>query len=188
LSPAWGGVVGPTVFVATWAVVGAARSGYSPVEDAISRLAETGTATRPVMTAGFVAYGVGLAAWAVALRSGSAGPAWIPAACCAGATLGVAAFPLRPDASGALHASFAVAGYAALAAVPLVASAGLGATGHTAAARASVAVGVVTAGLLAASAAGAPAHGLTQRAGLTLGDAWMVLSSAWLLRQGRRLR
>jgi hypothetical protein len=100
----------------------------------------------------------------------------------------VAAFPLRPDASGALHASFAVAGYAALAAVPLVASAGLGATGHPGAARASVVVGVVTAGLLAASAAGAPAHGLTQRAGLTLGDAWMVCSSAWLLRSGARRR
>jgi hypothetical protein len=189
-SPAWGGIVGPTVFVATWAALGATRSGYSPLEDAISRLAETGTATRPAMTAGFVVYGVGLAGWAAALRSGLGGPAWIPAAGVAATTFGVAAFPLRPNASGAVHAAFAVAGYAGLAAVPLVAAAGPVLARHPVAARASVAVGVVTAGLLAASAAGAPAHGLTQRVGLTLGDAWVVLSSALVLRQawGRNCR
>jgi hypothetical membrane protein len=189
-SPAWGGIVGPAAFVATWAALGATRSGYSPVEDAISRLAETGTTTRPAMTAGFVVYGVGLAGWAAALRSGVEGPAWIPAAGVAAATVGVAAFPLRPDASGAVHAAFAVAGYAALAAVPLVVAAGPVLARHPAAARLSVAVGVVTAGLLVASAAGAPAHGLTQRAGLTLGDGWVAVSSALLLRQawGRNCR
>jgi hypothetical protein len=183
-SPAWGGVVGPAVFVAAWGVLGATRAGYSPVEDAISRLAETGTATRPAMTAGFVVYGVGLAGWAVALRDGIEGPAWVPAALCAVATFGVAAVPLRPDAPGTLHAAAAVVGYAGLAAAPLMASVGLRAV-RPAAARASVAVGALTAGLLAASAVGLPAHGLTQRAGLSAGDTWVVLSSVWLLRQGR---
>lgn len=184
---AWGGLLGPVVFVATWATLGAARAGYSPVEDAISRLAETGTTSRSAMTAGFVAYGVGLSGWAVALYRKAEGPVWVPAAVCAAATFGVAAVPLRPDAPGSLHAAMAVAGYAGLAAAPLVASVGLRAA-HPEAARVSVAVGSLTAGLLAASAVGLPAHGLTQRAGLTVGDAWVVLSSAWMLRRGRRRR
>ena len=42
---ALGGVVGPGVFIATWAVLGARAEGYSPVQDPISRLAATDAST-----------------------------------------------------------------------------------------------------------------------------------------------
>ena len=99
------------------------------------------------------------------------------------ATLGVAAFPLGTPTSGTVHSVFAGLGYATLAAVPIAASRPLVAGGHPALGRVSVLTGLAAGALLVASAVGAPAHGLTQRAGLTLGDAWVVVSSlAMLLR------
>src|SRR5216684_8341678 len=55
---ALGGVVGPAVFVADWAILGIVRPQYSPIHDAISRLAELGASTRPAMTAGFIVDGL----------------------------------------------------------------------------------------------------------------------------------
>src|SRR6202011_5852755 len=52
--PVGGGGIGPAAFVTAWATTGAATKGYSPIDDAISRLAAVGTTTRPFMTAGFV--------------------------------------------------------------------------------------------------------------------------------------
>ena len=49
--------------------------------------------------------------------------------------------------------------------------------GHRRAAVASVATGAVAAACLAATVAG-PAHGLFQRAGLTVVDVWLVLSAS----------
>ena len=63
------GVVGPSAFVAAWAIAGARRDGYSPVDDAISRLAEVGASSRPVMNAGFVTFGVAVPTFAVAARA-----------------------------------------------------------------------------------------------------------------------
>ena len=95
---AWGGLVGPVVFVFDWALLGVARAGYSPVHSAISRLAELGTSTRPAMTFGFVVYGVGLLSYAAALRLSVPGAAWLFAAGAGVTIFGVAAFPLgRPD-------------------------------------------------------------------------------------------
>ncbi len=182
---AWGGVVGPAAFVASWAALGSGRAGYSQVGDAISRLAETGASTRPTMTAGFVIYGAGLAGYAAALRRGLPGASWIPAAGCALATFGVAAFPLGTTTSGTVHAAFAVIGYGTLAGVPLVAASTLRSRGHRVLAATSTTAGVLVAGLLAASAVGAPAHGLTQRAGLSLGDAWVMVSAVALIRTRR---
>jgi hypothetical protein len=116
---AWGGVVGPAVFVADWAVLGAVRPGYSPVNEAISRLAEVGTTTRPEMTGGFVVYGAGLITYGLARRQRRPGRAWAWAVATGVATLGVAAFPLGRPLSEAAHAVFAVAGYATLAALPI---------------------------------------------------------------------
>ena len=36
---AFAGIAGPATFIAAWSVLGATRSGYSPVHDPISRLA-----------------------------------------------------------------------------------------------------------------------------------------------------
>ena len=179
---AWGGVVGPAVFVADWAVLGAVRPGYSPVNEAISRLAEVGTTTRPEMTGGFVVYGAGLITYGLARRQRRPGRAWAWAVATGVATLGVAAFPLGRPLSEAAHAVFAVAGYATLAALPIAASGALADVGHRRLSRLSVLAGTTTGALLLASALGAPAHGLTQRLGLTVGDAWVARSAAAMLR------
>jgi hypothetical membrane protein len=186
ISPAnlllWTGVVGPTVFVGDWATLGAIRRGYSPVKDAISRLAEIGAPTRPEMTGGFIVYGASLIGYGLALRGRVPGPAWIFATGTGMATLGVAAFPLGTPVSGDLHAVFAAVGYATRAALPVVASRWLVAGGHAGLGRISVVTGALAGALLLASAVGAPAHGLTQRLGLTLADAWVVASALALLR------
>jgi hypothetical protein len=178
LALAGGAVVGPVAFVTDWAVLGARRAGYSPVEDAISRLAELGTSTRPAMTGGFIVYGLGLVAYGAAARGQVPGRAWLWAAATGVTTLGVAAFPLGSPVSGDIHAVIAAVGYATLAAVPAAGSR----PGHR---RWPAVVTAVIAGSLLASAAGAPAHGLTQRIGLTVGDAWVVASACTLIRRGR---
>ena len=184
---AWGGLIGPVVFVADWAILGMARAGYSPVGSAISRLAELGASTRPAMTAGFVVYGVGLLSYGAALRRSVPGPAWLFAVGTGVAVLGVAAFPLGAPTSDAVHGVFASVGYVCLAAVPLAVSLPLKAQGHGRALCLSVVACVVTGGFLIATVIVGPAHGLTQRIGLTVGDTWVVISAVILLRQSRPL-
>ncbi len=182
---AWGGIAGPGVFVAAWLVGGAIRRGYSPIDDAISQLAAVGTPGRSLMTAGFVGFGVGVPIYAMALRRSVPGPAWGTAVATGLATLGVAAVPLGASSTtDTAHAGLAALAYVALAATPLLAAGPLRASGRRPAAAASVATGVTTALCLAATTLG-PAHGLLQRAGLTLGDAWLAASAAWMLRGGR---
>lgn len=182
---AWGGIVGPAAFVSAWLVGGAMRRGYSPVDAGISRLAAVGASTRPLMMAGFVGFGVGVPVYAVALRESVPGSAWKTAAGTGLATLGVAAFPLDASSmTGVVHRGFAVLGYVTLAATPLLANRPLAAAGHRRAATASVATGVGS-GLCLAAAVLGPAEGLLQRLGLTLGDAWLVASAAWMLSGGR---
>lgn len=182
---AWGGIAGPAAFVSAWLVGGVSTRGYSPVDDAISRLAAVGASTRPLMTAGFVAFGVAVPVYSAALRVSVPGPAWKAALGTGLATLGIALFPL--DVSSTIdnvHAAVATLGYVTLAATPLLAARPLAAAGYRRAAEASVAVGV-GAGLCLAGTVVGPAHGLLQRLGLTLGDAWLVTSAVWML-SGRR--
>src|SRR5258708_7519274 len=63
-----GGLIGPAAFVGAWALGGALKEGYSPTNDAISRLAAIGASTRPLMTSGFVCFGIAVPAYALALR------------------------------------------------------------------------------------------------------------------------
>jgi hypothetical membrane protein len=183
---AWGGVVGPVVFVADWAVLGLTRAGYSPVDDAISRLAELGASTRPAMTAAFVVYGIGLLGYGTALRRAVPGPAGLFAVGTGVATLGVAAFPVGRPTSGAVHGVCAFLGYVGLAAIPLAVWRRLRAKGHGTAAALSVVAGAVTGAFLLASAMVGSAHGLTQRIGLTVGDTWVAISAVILLSSTRR--
>lgn len=181
---ALGGIIGPVAFVSAWLVGDALRREYSPVDDAISRLAAVGAPTRPLMTAGLVGFSVGVLVYAVALRASVPGWAWIAVVSTGVATLGVAAFPL--DASSineAVHGGFAILGYAALAGTPLLAAQPLAAAGLPRVARASVATGVGAALCLAASLLGT-APGLLQRIGLTLADTWLVASAVWVLSGG----
>lgn len=182
---AWGGIAGPGAFVSAWLIGGTRSRGYSPVDDAISRLAAVGASTRPLMSAGFVGFGVGVPVYASALRRSVPGPAWTTAIATGLATLGVAAVPLDASSTRDLvHGGFATFGYVTLAATPLLAARPLAAAGHRRAAKASVVTGVMSGLCLVATALG-PAHGLMQRLGLTLGDAWLVSSAAWMLSGGR---
>ena len=182
---ALGGIIGPTTFVAAWSILGARKPEYNPIEDHISRLAAHGVVERPAMTAGFIAFGVGLPVYAFALRRAVEGPAWVAAAATGVATLGVAAFPLDGPAGDGAHAIAAGLGYATLAASPLLAARPLGRAGSRRWSNFSLAAGLASAACLAATTAG-PATGLFQRLGLTIGDAWVVASAAAIWRGSLR--
>ncbi|MDQ1519109.1 MAG: hypothetical protein QOI55_182, partial [Actinomycetota bacterium] len=95
-----------------WLVAGARADGYSPVDDAISRLAASGAPTRAVMTTGFVCFGIALPVFAATARERIGNSAAIAAAVTGLATLGVAAAPLDvSDAIDSLHGAFATVGY-----------------------------------------------------------------------------
>lgn len=133
------------------------------------------------MTVTFVAYAAGLLALAAALRRRAPGPVWALAAGTGIATLAVAALPLGSPTTGALHAVAAVVGYGTLSGFVLVtARSGL----HRPTERFVGALGWLTLALLTVSVVVTPAHGLTQRAGLTVGDA-VVVWVAWQLRTDR---
>lgn len=132
------------------------------------------------MTAGFVMFGLGLPLYAIALRHSPTGRAWIAAAATGVATLGVAAFPLDGPAGDGAHAVAAGVGYATLAGAPLLAARPLARAGLETWSRFSWAAGTAAAACLIASTVG-PATGLAQRAGLTIGDAWLMGSAVALL-------
>jgi len=183
---AWGGVIGPASFVTAWAACGAAKSGYSPIDDAISRLAAIGASTRPFMTAGFVAFGVSVPLYGSALRRHLNGPAWLTAVSTGIATLGAAAFPLGvSNTIDGVHGTMATIGYATLAATPLLAVRPLCSSGRRQAAGLSLGAGVLAGLSLAATVLG-PAHGLFQRLGLTIGDVWLAAGAVAMLRSGQK--
>jgi hypothetical membrane protein len=170
---ALGGIIGPVTFVAAWAFSGAATPGYSPVEDAISRLAAVHAPTQVAMTTGFVVFGVGMIAFGSALRATQAGAAWIAAVATGASTLAVAATPLGALSSDTLHAFFATVGYVTLVAIPLLSAKPLARAGRARWSRAAWLTAAVSGICLVASAAGS-AHGFWQRAGLAAGDVWIV--------------
>lgn len=180
-----GGIVGPVGMVGAWAVLGAVKDGYSPVEDAISRLAAVHAGTRLPMTAGFLAFGVGVPLYAAVLHDELPGRAWVTALATSIATLGVAATPLDVSPTvDLLHGGLATAGYVTLAATPWLAAPALTARGHRRAALASRVVAGLSGASLVATTVG-PAHGLFQRLGLAVVDAWIVATAVWLLRSRR---
>lgn len=179
---ALGGIIGVGAFVTAWAVRGALADGYSPIDDAISRLAEIDRPGRGWMTAGFVAFGLGVPLYAQALRRAVDGPAWITTTVTGVATLAVAAAPLgRADSA---HTAFALLGYVTLAATPLLAARTFRANGSIRWSRASVACGVGSSLVLAAPTIDA-GHGLTQRLGLGITDGWIVATAWSMSRHGR---
>jgi hypothetical membrane protein len=177
---AWGGVIGPLAFVAAWSISGVATAGFSAIEDAISDLAAVGADTRVTMTAGFVIFGLGLIAFGVAVRDQLAGPAWVAAVATGASTIGVAATPLDGWSGDGVHALFAGLGYVSIVALPLLAARPIAARGSRVLARASFGIALVAGACLVASTLG-PAHGLWQRLGLTIADAWIMATAIGLL-------
>ena len=177
-----GGVVGPAAFVTAWSVLGATTSGYSPVDDAISRLAASGAPTRVPMSAGFAVFGAGMGLYGASLRAALPGPAWALAAATGAATLGVAALPLATSMGDTPHNVAAAIGYATLAALPVAAADAFAKHGRRRWARYSLATGVLSAAVLLFSTIGM-APGLAQRAGLTVVDVWVMVSAVDVLRR-----
>ena len=179
-------MLGPAAFVGAWAVLGTRVPGYDPTQDAISRLAAEGAPDAEWMTAGFVAFGIGVPLFGLALRGRLEGPAWATAVATGLATLGVAAFPLDGWAGDTPHDIAAAIGYVTLAATPLLAAGPLARLGHRRAALASRIVGTASLVSLALTTVD-ERSGLFQRLGLTLGDAWLVVAAVGLLagRYGR---
>lgn len=174
---AWGGVAGPAAFLAAWATAGALRRGYDPVEQPISRLAEIGAPSRALMTMGLAGLATGFLAASGPLGRTAGRAAGLALAGTALATVGVVMTPLHGDDPNTPHAVFAVAGYATLAATPILAAPALAGTTRRGWPAASVVAGTVAAALLAATAGGA-APGLLQRLGLTVGHGWVAAASA----------
>lgn len=179
------GIAGPAAFVSAWAVGGIVKDGYSPVADTISRLAEQGAATQPLMTAGFVGFGVLMPLFARQLGRDLRSPGVTAAVTVSGlGTILVACFPLTRDGGApidTLHFLAAGTAYVANVVAPLVAARHLP---SPVARRASYAVAVAVAACLAGSLVLADQTGLLQRAGLTLFDAWAVTLAIRLLRRG----
>jgi hypothetical membrane protein len=180
--PLYGGIAGPVAFVAAWAVGSAVKEGYSPVSRTISRLAEPGASTRPLMTAGFVAFGLCMLPYARAVGRVLDSPATGAAvAASALGSLGVAAWPVTADGGtrgDKLHYYAAATAYAANALAPLLAARRFDCRRGR---RGSAAIGAAVATALVASVRHEPLTGLLQRTGLTLYDTWSVLLAVRLL-------
>lgn len=184
---ALGGVVGPAAFIGAWAVLGTRAAGYSPIENPISRLAAVDAPTRVAMTGGFVAFAAGVALYATEASRAISPATALAAGATAVATLGVGALPLGSDLGDMPHAIAAGSAYTALALTPIAGGAALRRSGRTGLARVSVAVGLTTGALLAASASGTSMTGLLQRAGLTLGDIWIATTAIAVTKPSRLL-
>ena len=163
-----GGIAGPVAFVTAWAALGAGARGYDPTRDAISRLAALGAPTRPAMTAGLLALAAGMGLYGVALRPR---PSWLLPVANGVLTLAVAALPLGGRTDGA-HGVAAALGYVTLAAIP----AAVGRRPW------SIAVGTASALCLLVTVLAGDRDGLFQRLGLTVAQAWVVVSAVRLLR------
>lgn len=180
------GIAGPCAFVGAWLLAGLQEPDYEPLRDAISQLAREGAGTRPLMTAGFVAFGVLVPLWALLLRRVLGTGVAVAAAVAGLATLGVALLPLtaqggQPQDLG--HGIAAGTGYLAMAATPLLAVAPLRRLGHARAAATSTVVGVVSLIALVGSLLVVDRSGGLQRLGLTVVDAWHVVVAGWVLRR-----
>lgn len=187
--PPWlvlGLAVGPVAFVAGWVAGGAAMpDGYSPVHDAISRIAAVGSPERTTMTAAFLAYGAAVAVGAVGLRGTVLRRCWPLALVNGLATVAVAATPLdRSSTVDLLHGLSATVGYLTITAIPLVAVGPLRRARFRRAAALSALAGALSGACLVLTAS-AEAKGLFQRVGLLSGDVWLVAAAVALLARGR---
>lgn len=155
-------------FVSAWATLGAGAGGYDSTRDAISRLAALGAPTRPAMTGGLLALAAGMGLYGVALRPR---PVWLLPVANGLITLAVAALPLGGRNDGA-HGVAAALGYVTLAAIPAV-------VGRR---PLSIAIGLVSGLCLLLTVLTGDRDGLFQRLGLTVAQAWIVVSALALLR------
>jgi hypothetical protein len=183
---ALGLVAGPAAFITAWVVGGALAEGYSPVDQAISRLAAESAAHPEILTAGLLAFAGAMVAGAVGLHGSTLHRLWPVALANTAAAIGVAATPLEhSDPLDSLHAVAAGSAYVALAAMPLLAAAPLRRSGRAREATWSTVCGAAVAASLLATRF-TEVGGVAQRIGLTTGDAWLLAAGIALFRAGRR--
>ncbi len=177
------GIGAPASFIGGWLIAGAHADRYSPVRDHISDLAAVGAPTRPLMTAGFIGFGVLAPIWARTLARAVDEPRLRTSVTAAGlGTLAVAALPLGASWGDTPHAVAAGVSYVAMASSPLLGGRAL--TGRPA--LASYATGVASAALLLGSTLGrydGLYAGLLQRAGLGVVDVWFIAMAVRELRR-----
>jgi hypothetical membrane protein len=162
--------------VLAWVVGGLRFEGYSPIDDAISRLAAQGASTQILMNMGFVGFGVCVPVYALALRRALPGWAWASAATTGVATLAVAAFPLGyAESIDGWHNASAGVGYLSLAITPWLAFSSLRGD-RPRLAWFGVACGCLSVVCLVLSVWVEGPNGFFQRLGLTATDAWIVAS------------
>lgn len=170
-----GVIVGPAVFISSWAVSSAVTDGYSPIRDHISDLSAVGAPTRPLMNAAFGTFAVAVGLAASPLRRWIGTPGAVVLGANALLSVGIALAPLGVSPEGdRLHNVVAGLGYLALAATAP--------SGARALARrkpwlgpVSMGVGAITLGALFASILGPDeTSGFWQRAGITTTDAWLI--------------
>lgn len=185
---ALGLVAAPVAFIGGWVIGGARTPDYSPINDAISRIAAVGAPNRDLMTTAFVAYGASVIVGSTALRTSPLRRCWSLAAVNGAATIAVAALPLGHSAAmDTWHGVAAGVGYVSIAALQLASAKPLRETGHDRAAALAVAGGAVTGAALVATTV-TDANGFFQRLGLTVGDVWLVATGIALFRAGRAAR
>jgi hypothetical protein len=179
-----GGVAGPALFVAAWVASGRRTVGYSPLGEPISRLAARRCACRPAMTAGFLAYTIGVGGFAT--RVDVLGrPAATATAANAVAMGALAALPLSDAGNNRAHVAAAGAAYVSLTLVPLLAAYRDRQAVHRRAAAATA--GLAAGSFLALSVIHPSGQGGWQRAGLTAGQAWIASTAGWDLLGGNRV-
>ena len=165
------GISGPGLFITAWSVLGRRNPDYSPVREPISRLAAVGAPSQAAMTAGFLVYAAGVAAFAPILRGRSR---WASRCALANAAsmAAIAAFPLGRRGGDRPHVIAAGAAYATLSALPLLAAEGGAAKSQ------HQLIGIATGVLLLLSILSDRVQGAAQRAGLTLGHTWIAAVAA----------
>lgn len=178
------GIAGPAAFIGAWVTGSIVKDGYSPISDAISRLAEQGASTQPLMTAGFIGFGVATPFFARELGRAFDSTALQAAVTTTGlGTLAVAALPLSVEGGTSIdgwHAIAAGSAYVANVVAVLIASRHFE---NRAAKWGSWALGAGMAASLVASLQYDEHTGLLQRTGLTMYDAWSIALAVHLLRK-----
>lgn len=170
------GVAAPTVFIAAWIFSGVfTGADYSPIDDAISRLAAVDSDVRWLMTTGFVLFAGTMQLFANSVRvyfdAATAGMVSANGL----ATLAVAATPLDKSLTiDQLHNIAAIVGYLSLAAIPVLARRKLRERDKATLAGLGMVAALVAAISLSLSALGLPT-GLFQRLGLTAVDVWIAV-------------
>jgi hypothetical membrane protein len=192
------GIVGVTLYVASWAVAGAIRPGYDASRQAISQLFELGapTLSRSLVVVGLVVSGIALIVFGAALHRGLPGRglgAPVSAVVSGVMTMLVVVFPCAEGCPGVgasftdtMHVVVAGAGYVTLMLAPLLAAPRVWAYDRRLAWWSLALGGFALVGFVVRNLGGFDATGgLQQRIFNTTADLWYVVVGVWMLRRWR---